>query len=196
MKIENTLVRIVLVIVIGALAYLFIININYQKNIKELNTDITTLKDEYKDLKKRVDEVNPPTKSVEETDFTTIKPSEIAELSKGKTIVVMIGRSDCGWCHRFIPVLEEASKEYKFNAKYVDLYGILNSSTWAIDDNEEYEKLLNISATEEYESFMEENFGSTPLTIIVKDGQIINAISGYVTIDELSSKLEDSGLKK
>lgn len=195
-NIGSIITYVALAIAIGASVFLFINNLNDKKEIKKLNDNVTELNKSVDDLKVRMDEVNPPTKSVEETNFKTIKPSEIADESKDETIVAMIGRADCGWCHRFIPVLEDASKEYNFTPRYIDLYAILNNTTWKVSDEKEHKALINIKTTDEYKNFMSENFGATPLTLIIKDGTVINAISGYVKLPDLRTKLEESGFTK
>ena len=50
---------------------------------------------------------------------TTIEAVE--SIQKGGTEIVYIGRSTCGYCVKFLPVLQQAQKEFNYTTTYIDL---------------------------------------------------------------------------
>ena len=105
-----------IVILLASNIYLWIVTINLNKEVKELNGNQTT-------------------ETKKEVEFKNILPSEIAKESEDETIVVMVGRVDCGWCQRFEPVLKDVAKDYNFTPRYIDLYKIVDNSTWQISND-------------------------------------------------------------
>ena len=54
--------------------------------------------------------------------FTEKTTTEAVEsIKKGDTEVVYIGRSTCGYCVKFLPILQQAQKEYGYTTTYIDL---------------------------------------------------------------------------
>lgn len=147
---------------------------------------------------------NSSTTSTEETEtstystdaFDVIKGTDIATESKGKTIVVMMGRQGCGYCAAYAPVLGLAQEDYDFVTKYIDLADIIDLEKGTITDEDSYNALMDLDAVSDYETYMEDNFGRTPLTLFIKDSKIIGTISGYVDSDELATQLETYGISK
>lgn len=142
-----------------------------------------------------------PTDESENSSYSTaafdeIKGTDIAKESKGKTIVVMMGRQGCGYCAAYAPVLTLAQESYNFVTKYIDLAEIIDLSKGTITDQDSYDALMNLDAVSDYETFMKDNFGRTPLTLFIKDSKIIGTISGYVDSDELAKQLENNGISK
>lgn len=83
--------------------------------------------------------------------------------------LVLIGRGGCSWCQLFQPILDIYSEHYEFSYTYVDTDELTNSV---------FNKLLkdiNVSS---------EDFG-TPLTLVVKEGSVLDSISGYVDEEQL-----------
>ena len=142
--------------------------------------------------------------------FNVIKGSEIANVSKGKTAVIWIGRQNCGYCKLFAPVVGVVQDEYGFKANYIDLYSIVNSSNGQISDQDSYNALMNMSIDKSCKSYvydennqtvpcskvMESRFGSTPMTLFVKDGKMVGALSGYVQTDGFKEIVEQFGFSK
>lgn len=128
--------------------------------------------------------------------FDVIKGTDIASESKDKTIVVMMGRQGCGYCAAYAPVLGLAQEEYDFVTKYIDLADIIDLEKGTITDEDSYNALMDLDAVSDYETFMENNFGRTPLTLFIKNSKIIGTISGYVDSDELATQLETYGISK
>lgn len=174
----------------------------YDKRIEDLEEKNKTLSNSfsrYEETLSNNETNNTQTNQEEKYDissFDKIKASDIARLSKKETIVVMIGREGCGWCQKYISVLKSAQKKYNFTTKYIDQSTILSPQTWALIDEEAYNTLISIPADSGYENFLSEEFGATPLTLIIKDNKIINAFAGYTEESYLSSILESSGFTK
>lgn len=77
--------------------------------------------------------------------------------------LVMIGRDNCSWCQLFKPTLDFMSEKYEFEYTYVNTNELTNNV---------FNKLLkdiNVDAN---------SFG-TPLTIVVKEGQVVDSLNGY-----------------
>ena len=121
------------------------------------------------------------------SEFTKINTKDIENLSKDKTMIIMIGRPSCGWCAAFAPNLSGLEKELNFEAYYINQDEIV---TDVILDEEAFNTLLNIKTNEGYETFMEENLGATPLTLIIRNNTLENALVGYYEKDELKTRLK------
>lgn len=83
--------------------------------------------------------------------------------------LVMIGRDNCSWCQLFKPVLDSMHEEYGFDYLYVNTNELTSSV---------FSKLLKTIGVKQSE------FG-TPLTLVVKDGKVIDSISGYTDDKDL-----------
>lgn len=129
------------------------------------------------------------------SDFTEITYKDINEFKKNEIYVIYIGRETCGWCLEMLPNIKKASSEYNFKTYYIDIAKIIDFSTNAIIDNEAYEALVNLETNEEQKGIMDE-FGSTPMILIMKNNKIIGSQVGYAEYDAYASVLERAGLKK
>lgn len=136
--------------------------------------------------------------------MTEIKAADIATLSKNATIVVMVGRQGCGWCAEYAPMYLTLADEYQVTPYYIDLAKILDFSQYEttgqvpIADQSAYEIMTSLSGSGEWATFVKENFGGTPLTIIIKDNKVIGGLGGYPRngITDARSAYESAGLKK
>lgn len=126
--------------------------------------------------------------------FTEITASEIKSKTKDKTSVVYVGRSSCSWCVKFVPILSEATTKYNLNTLYVDIAKIIDFSAGGIKDQTSYDVITKLETVSGFENYMSENFGSTPMTLIVRDGKILDAQTGYVESDGLKTFLQKNGL--
>jgi thiol-disulfide isomerase/thioredoxin len=99
-----------------------------------------------------------------------------------KTQVIYLGRSTCGYCVQFLPVLQQAQKEYGYTTNYLDITTVSDPSKLLEKDNDE--------------KFLEENYGATPMVILVKDGKLKDTWVGYSEYDEFAQFLEKNGFKK
>ncbi len=125
--------------------------------------------------------------------FEEIDASELTSKTKGENTVVYIGRSSCSWCVQFVPVLTEATNKYELNTLYVDIAKIIDFNAGGTKDQDSYDILTEMKTVSGFENYMEENFGSTPMLLIVKDGKLIDAQTGYVESEVLNSFLEKNG---
>ncbi len=128
------------------------------------------------------------------SDFKEITYEDLSDFKKNNTYVVYIGRETCSWCAAMLPTLKQASIDYDYTTYYIDIAKIIDYSTGKIIDNDAYEALVNLDTTEEQSGVMDE-FGSTPMILIMKNNKIIASQVGYDEYDAYASILESAGLK-
>lgn len=143
------------------------------------------------------------TTNTEESDYNTdydvsmfkeIKASEISKETKGKLSVIYVGRETCSWCAAFLPNLWQAQEEYGYTTLYVDIAKIIDFENNSIKDEDAYNVMMSLTG-DNYDEYMEENFGATPMILIMKDNKIINAQTGYSEYDTFKTVLNDAGIK-
>ena len=145
------------------------------------------------------DTTNTNTSETENTEydvsmFKEIKASDIKTETKGKLSVIYVGRSTCGWCVKFLPSLVKAQEEFGYKTLYIDIAKIIDFANSVISDEDAYETMVNLTG-DEYDGYMKENFGSTPMVLIVKDGKIVGAQTGYSEYETFKNVLKDVGIK-
>lgn len=96
--------------------------------------------------------------------------------------VIYFGRATCGYCVQFLPALQQAQSDFGYTTLYLDI------TTVSEDD------LTKIVALDE--SFFNEYYGSTPLTLLVKDGKIVDSQVGYSDYDTFANLLTKNGFTK
>ncbi len=126
--------------------------------------------------------------------FKEILGKDVVKESKNKTIVVLVARQTCGYCAIFAPTITEISEEYDFQVRYIDLEKIVDiySPNWDVIDQESYDTLVNLKAVAGFETFMDE-FGATPMTVVIKDGKITGGIIGAYPKENVVEALKDAG---
>ena len=93
--------------------------------------------------------------------FTEITAQELINLYNGsERSVIYIGRETCGYCVAFLPSLQKAQEELGYKTYYYDIDKL------TADD---YYDIIALN------SFLETNFGSTPMVIVVQNGKILSA---------------------
>lgn len=112
------------------------------------------------------------------------------------TYVLYVGRSDCSACIGYLPNLQEAQKNLGYTTQYLDLNKV---STGSSDYNEFLKKLnidytMTISGEEQTKSFSDW-FGYTPMTIIIKNGKMVDGEIGSLTYDGLIALLQENGIE-
>ena len=127
------------------------------------------------------------------SEFKEIKAQDIAKESKGKNIIIYVGRPTCGYCVQYVPVLKEVQGKYKYKTYYIDIAKILDfeSSTGGILDEDANDIMQKID-----KEFMKENWGATPLTLVVKDSKLVDSIVGYVNSEALETLVKNNGFAK
>ncbi len=126
--------------------------------------------------------------------FKEIKAQDIKKESKGKNILIYVGRSSCGYCIQYVPILTQVQEKYnKYKTYYIDIAKILdfNSATGGILDSEANEIMQQLD-----KDFMESNWGATPLTLVVKDSKLVDSIVGYVDAGTLETLVKENGFVK
>lgn len=114
--------------------------------------------------------------------FQSINADEFVDAYNGSELkVVYFGRSTCGYCIQFLPVLQQAQKDYDYKTLYVDITTI-NSD--------------GVNKIGQLDTFFSENYGRTPMVVLVKDGNIIDKQLGYTDYSTFASLLEKNGFTK
>lgn len=126
--------------------------------------------------------------------FKEIEAEDLKDETKGKLRVVYIGRETCGWCAAFLPNLWTAQEDYKFETLYIDIAKIIDFSNGNIIDQDEYNTLSSLTG-KEYENYMKENLGATPMILIMKDNKIVGAQTGYSEYENFETILNNAGIK-
>lgn len=129
------------------------------------------------------------------SEFDEIKASDLSKESKNKTIVVYIGRSSCGYCVQFVPILKSVQEKYNFTTKYIDIAKIIDYNSSSISDQDAYNLLTNMKTNSEQKGIMEQ-FGSTPMTLVIKNNTIVDSIVGATDESTLTKLIEDNGFNK
>lgn len=129
--------------------------------------------------------------------FKEIKADDIYKESRGKTIVLWIGRQSCGFCAVYAPVIEEVADDFDMVARYIDLGKIINFdvSEPYVSDYSSYNILKNLSGEGKWQYFASDNINATPLTLIIRDNQVIGGVSGFVEEDTLEDVFYTAGLR-
>lgn len=101
-----------------------------------------------------------------------------------ETQVVYLGRATCGYCVKFLPTLQKAQADYGYTTNYLDI-------TTVSDDD--VNKLLE---KDNDEGFLKENYGATPMVILVRDGKMVDTWVGYSEYDSFAQFLEKNDFSK
>ena len=126
--------------------------------------------------------------------FKEIKASELKKNTNDLS-VVYIGRSTCSWCAAFLPRLWEAQEEYGYKTLYIDIAKIMDfTNNGEILDQKAYNIMINL-AGKNYETYVKDNFGATPMILIMKNNKIVGAQTGYSEYEEFKKVLNDAGIK-
>ena len=104
----------------------------------------------------------------------------------------------CGYCAMYAPVMENVTSDFGIVARYIDLEKIINFNVLEpyIEDDIAFTILSNLSGKGKWMNFARDNIGGTPLTLIIKDNQVIGGVSGYVEESGLTKTFIDAGLRK
>ena len=129
--------------------------------------------------------------------FKKIGAKDLASLSNGKTIVVWIGRQGCGYCSLYAPRIHSVGKSYNVPVYYIDLGTIFDFSGTqvTIKDQAAYDTMLNFQTDAENADVLD-NFGSTPMTLFIRDNKIVGNIIGALDESQVEQTFKDEGFKK
>lgn len=129
--------------------------------------------------------------------FKEIRAGDVYNESNGKTIVLWIGRQSCGFCAIYAPVIEDVADDYDIVARYIDLGKIINFNVSEpyVSDQNAYNLLKNLSGEGKWQYFASDNINATPLTLIIRDNQVIGGVSGFVGEETLEDVFNAAGLR-
>lgn len=117
--------------------------------------------------------------------FKQVSGTEAVEAFGSSDVQVLyLGRETCGYCVKFLPTLQKAQKEYGYKTLYLDITTVTSDEQSALleKDNDE--------------GFLQENYGATPMVLLVKDGKMVDTWVGYNDYDSFAQFLEKNGFKK
>lgn len=155
-------------IIVIALLFFILISLNYNQSSTNNNTQSEEVSADYDTSK-----------------FDNLNTTEaISKIKQGGKQVVFIGRSTCGYCVKYVPVLKQVQEELNFKSIYIDLEKMTES---------DYNELLKLDNSEE---FIKNNFGSTPMTMIFEDGKFKAGQMGYLEATQLTQFFTSNGYKK
>lgn len=115
---------------------------------------------------------------------------------KDKTYVLYIGRPDCSACISYLPTLQEAQENLGYTTKYINLNNIDTKS----DDYTKFSNKLSVKYTmtvsgEEKTETFGTWMGYTPMTIIIKNGKMVDGEIGTINYSTLVSLLKNNGIE-
>lgn len=120
------------------------------------------------------------------------------------THVLYIGRSNCSVCIQFVPVLNQVQEDLGFTTYYLDVYDYINDWKNTRDELKPLTELLTTETTvrttinsenvtlEDTVGNLFYDYGFTPITIIIKDGEMVDGFIGYRDKDSLTELIEEN----
>jgi predicted bacteriocin transport accessory protein len=129
--------------------------------------------------------------------FVKAAAQDLESLSKGKTIVVWIGRQGCGYCTQYVPTITSVGTKLGIDIHYLDLADVFDFTTnpVSLKDQKAYELLENFATDEENKDVMQE-LGATPMTLVIKNNKIVGSFTGALPEDQVLSTLKAEGFKE
>lgn len=126
--------------------------------------------------------------------FNAVSVSDILKFlgtSNKETHILYLGRSTCSACVAFLPNLQATQKEMNFTTDYLDITTVDTTS----DDYKKFSNLLSKEITQTVNGTSEtgkisEFYGYTPMIIVVKNGEVVDAIVGSYSKDNLQTFLK------
>ena len=127
--------------------------------------------------------------------FNEVSVSDILKFlgtSNKETHILYLGRSTCSACVAFLPGLQETQKEMNFTTDYLDITKVDTSS----DDFKKFSSLLSKEITQNVNGTSQtgkisEFYGLTPMIVVIKNGEAVDAIVGSYSKENLQSFLKN-----
>lgn len=127
--------------------------------------------------------------------FNEVSVSDILKFlgtSNKETHILYLGRSTCSACVAFLPGLQETQKEMNFTTDYLDITKVDTSS----DDFKKFSGLLSKEITQNVNGTnktgkISEFYGLTPMIVVIKNGEAVDAIVGSYSKENLQSFLKN-----
>lgn len=108
-------------------------------------------------------------------------------IKSNKTHIIVVGQSTCSHCIAYKPAINEVAGDYDITINY------LNLTEMSQDESTKFFDSLKAIEYNDPDFVKDGSFG-TPLTLIVKNGKVINYLSGQRTISQLVRELKKVGL--
>lgn len=96
-------------------------------------------------------------------------------VNNGEAFIVVIERTGCGYCQKYMPLVEEVANEKKIAINYINT------------DNLSEEEFNKLSTTNKY---LKRNEWGTPTTLFMLGDRVIDSIGGYVEKDSIESFID------
>lgn len=127
--------------------------------------------------------------------FNEVAVSDILKFlgtSNKETHILYLGRSTCSACVAFLPGLQETQKEMDFTTDYLDITKVDTSS----DDFKKFSSLLSKEITQNVNGTSQtgkisEFYGLTPMIVVIKNGEAVDAIVGSYSKENLQKFLKN-----
>lgn len=161
--------------------------------VANLSGGVTTYSDEHVDAET---DASAESASYDTSAFTKVKAQELEKLSKGKKIIVWIGRQGCGYCSNYVSTITQIGEDFGETIYYLDLADIFDFSGEQVTllDEKAYDIMMNFATDKENEKIMDE-FGATPMTLIIKNNKIVGSFTGALDAETITSTLKAEGFK-
>ncbi|HIU39749.1 MAG TPA: conjugal transfer protein TraF [Candidatus Aphodocola excrementigallinarum] len=120
------------------------------------------------------------TVALESAGFNEVTLDEYLNLVNGQDkSIILVARPTCSYCEAFAPILSEAADDLGLTINYID------TDKFSSDDWTTFNESLD---------YLSENEWGTPLTLIVQNGEVVDANNGYVELDDIKTFFTDNGL--
>ena len=127
--------------------------------------------------------------------FKEVSASEVSGLGKDKVALLYIGRSTCGYCVQYVPTLTSVQKKYGYTTYYLDIAKIYDYSAGVVLDSDAESVMLKLKTSDSQKGVMD-NFGATPMVLVIKNGKITDSLIGYVDEGTFDAFVVENGLNK
>ena len=115
------------------------------------------------------------------SSFKEINVDEFIDAYNGDTTqLIYIGSPECGFCHKFVPVLTSVQEKYDFQTLYLNISNL---------DQDGANKIIELN--NDFFTSNDTALGLTPSTLLVKNGEIVDyqiGASDESTLETLVSK--------
>ena len=126
--------------------------------------------------------------------FNEVSVSDILKFlgtSNKDTHILYLGRSTCSACVAFLPNLQATQREMNFTTDYLDITKVDTSS----DDFTKFSNLLSKEITQNVNGTTQtgkisEFYGLTPMIVVIKNGEAVDAVVGAYSKDNLQTFLK------
>ncbi len=96
-------------------------------------------------------------------------------VDNGDAFIVVIERTGCSYCQKYMPLVEEVTKEKKIPIVYINT------------DNLSEDDMKKLSTTNRY---LKRNEWGTPTTLFMLGDRVLDSIGGYVEKDSIEKFLD------